>query len=453
MINGDAKGVFMKDRFRLFKIMALALLLAFSFVACEEWFNFSEEEGGSSGNDDEYCRLGIGDFWIIKDESKPLSDYVSSYLKNPLNWYSNRPSIATVSDTGVVQGHAEGKAVISILTSDGKSTDSCNVTVLDPKANYVIENESSYQGSEFTQMTNFFWYTLAEREYGEVNSERRKWAANYIKTNKIKIILSDNDSGYAWIRPDLLDRIYINAPTLNYYLGFHNEGYDNLGNMRPGSGFRGRYYSWITHETMHLDQYSGDSFSLMAGMRPDICAAAEMLTEYLAHFYTEGRFEDENGQSTWIYLDTPNAIERQSRLMILSTDPWSNFDWNNDNPSLPHTFQSTNWFNNELSGYAQHAFISGMPERYAFTSPLRNASREDILRLTRSLLNCRDPQMADVTDDAIMYVFNALRKAAIGDSKYMFITDYFHPWTVYQPDFDRFQNLIAQWDANYAAQQ
>jgi hypothetical protein len=61
--------------------------------------------------------------------------------------------------------------------------------------------------------------------------------------------------------------------------------------------------------------------------------------------------------------------------------------------------------------------------------------------------------MAGVTDEALMYVFDALRKAAVGDSKYMFYTDDYDPWAVNRESFARFQDLIAQWDANYAARQ
>jgi hypothetical protein len=439
----------MKSRFSLFKVFALALLLAFSFTACEEWFNFSEENPEPYvppplpifiQNSNYYIRIGHPHQLIVENSEN-----------QQLIWSSSNPGVATLSDAGVVHGISSGKAVISVKTSDGKSDFSCDVSIIsDPETTYVIENETSWTDEECADMKSVIWYLLAEGENGRgVGGD---WTANYIKTNKIKIILSDLDNGFAWIYPDLLDRIYLEAKILRDRLDRSiEEGgkeYDDSYVVLPMTGVRAKYHNFITHETMHLAQYRGDSFSLMAGMRPDICAAAHMLTEFLAWFYTEGRPFD-----SYVYADDPNAIALQSRYMILSVDPWEYDNERIKDPSLPPAIHSTPWFNNELSGYAQHAFRSDLVRNSAMGSRPVQASREYILRLARSLLACRNPKMAGVNDEALWTVFEALRKAAIGDSKYMFITDYFHPWTVYQPDFDRFQNLIAQWDANYAAQQ
>jgi hypothetical protein len=198
-------------------------------------------------------------------------------------------------------------------------------------------------------------------------------------------------------------------------------------------------FTIISHETMHLIQYGGHAFNLMKGMRPDICAAVNMLTEYLAWFYTETRLP-----GTDITIDMKDAVERQSEYMISSTDPWSNRD------QIIHV---TPWFANELGTYAGQAFQIGIVRENTMTPPLIQASKEDMMKVARAILACRDPKMAGVTDDALWTVFDALRRASTGDSKYFKLAD---DWSgfygVNREMFNDFQESIANWDASYAAQ-
>jgi hypothetical protein len=64
------------------------------------------------------------------------------------------------------------------------------------------------------------------------------------------------------------------------------------------------------------------------------------------------------------------------------------------------------------------------------------------------MLACRDPKKAGVTDEALWTVFDALCKAAVGNSKYLNIGS----WKLPQESFDAFQAFIAEWDAAFEVQ-
>jgi hypothetical protein len=138
-------------------------------------------------------------------------------------------------------------------------------------------------------------------------------------------------------------------------------------------GLRKQLYVFFTHESMYLVQYKSNAFNLVTGMRPDICAATNMLTEFLAWFYTDDRYP-----GTIITANMENAVETQSKYMILSTDPCEYDNARAKDPSLPEFIHGSPWFNNELSGYARHAFTSALVRENAMTAPLRQASQEDI---------------------------------------------------------------------------
>jgi hypothetical protein len=302
-------------------------------------------------------------------------------------------------------------------------------------ADYPIINETGKPDLdlEFAELRDYIWLMYAEKE------DVGEWTANYVKTNKIKTILSDGTGGWAWIRPSQLDRLYLNANAFYKMLSFFK---DAGGEDISGDNDR-LLYGFITHETMHLVQYKSGVFDLMKGMRPDICAATEMLKEFLAWFYTETRYP-----GMIITADMANAVETQSKYMILSTDPWEYDNACAKDPSLPDFIHSTPWFNNELNGYMQYAITSVGGS--AMTPPLRQASKEDMLKIARAMLACRDPKMAGVTDDALWTVFDALRKATVGNSKYLKFGNDVR--VVNRESFDAFQELIAEWDAEYAAQ-
>jgi hypothetical protein len=301
-------------------------------------------------------------------------------------------------------------------------------------ADYPILNESGKPDSAIADLKDIIWLMYAERE------DVRDWTANYIKTNNIKTILSSGNNGNAWMFPDRLDRLCLSTDFFEIFFGdlYYNEYGDN-----DKAAVREEIYGTITHETMHLAQYKSGAFNLMKGMRPDICAATDMLVEFLAWFYTDTRYP-----GTDITANMKDAVEIQSKYMILSTDPWEYESARTKDPSLPPYIHSAPWFNNSVSSYAQHTFTSALVHESAMTAPLRQASQEDILKIARAMLACRDPKMAGVTDEALEIVVDALRDVAIGNSKYL----KFGAYGVRQDSFDNFQDFIAQWDAAFAAQ-
>jgi len=306
------------------------------------------------------------------------------------------------------------------------------------RADYVIENETGKPDSdpEIAWVKDLVWLMYAENEYAG------EWTANYVRTNKVKTILSDGTGGWAWIKPDQMDRFYLNTEAFSFYESFYEEYDDN-----NRADVRKNLFGALAHETMHLVQYKSGAFNLMKGMRPDICAAAEMLTEFLAWFYTGKR-----SSGAYVSANMEKAVEKQSKYMILATDPWAYDDARAKDPSLPDPSHTAPWFNNELSSYAQHAFVSWLVRESAMTTPLIQAGKEDVLKLARALLACRDPKTAGVTDEALWTVCEALRKVAIGDSKYLKFNDNGNWAGASRDSFDNFQEIIANWDAEYAVQ-
>jgi len=118
-------------------------------------------------------------------------------------------------------------------------------------------------------LKDWIWLMYAERE------DIGEWTANYIKSNKIKTILSNDQGSNAWMNPSQLDRIYINEYLCSMEFGWYN---DSQYNANDRANMRKSTFKKIPHETMHLIQYGGNAFNLMKGMRPDICAAVNMRT-------------------------------------------------------------------------------------------------------------------------------------------------------------------------------
>jgi len=203
---------------------------------------------------------------------------------------------------------------------------------------------------------------------------------------------------------------------------------------------------------MHIVQYKSSGWiDLMKGMRPDICAAARMMTEFLAWFYTTYRDD-----SAYVYADMPNAVETQSKYMVIETDMLKYQDSTKyyedmraKDPSLPPFIIGASW---AFDQYAWAAMSTGEVWGSAMTPPLIKASKEDQLKIARALLACRDPKKAGVTDEVLWIAFDFLR-GSVETGEHIIFYDYGSPLAEMRESFDQFQELIARWDAEYAAQQ
>jgi len=170
------------------------------------------------------------------------------------------------------------------------------------------------------------------------------------------------------MNPDQMDRLYLNEDFLSGILVSYNDAeYDA---NRRAEARQNVIFSFCTHETMHLVQYGSGAFNLMKGMRPNICAAVDMLTEFLAWFYTGPRYPD-----TYITADMANAVETQSKYMILAVDPDEYDAARAKDPSLPPFVHSAPWFHNEIGNYVRQAFTNSIVRKNAFTDPLRQAKK------------------------------------------------------------------------------
>jgi hypothetical protein len=212
------------------------------------------------------------------------------------------------------------------------------------RGDYVIVNETVRPDSEMEFLKDLIWRVYAIKEHvGD-------WAANYVKTNKVKTIISTAYDADAWIDPEKLDGFYFNPDRPKSMLQSYEKEDDFYKNVVHEQVFK-----LFTHETMHLVQYKGDVFRSMAGMRPDICAAFDMMSEFIPWFYTDTRYSDDYV----IAVSMENAVERQSKYMELATDPNRYETERAKDPSLPYFLFSSQWFNNYLAHYAKHAFVVG----------------------------------------------------------------------------------------------
>ena len=441
----------MKKLFKVFGTIAMLAVLLLSFAACDVFFEKYDPPPVSVPYVPVTIITGVPTSGMV---GTPLSLWGNVEPPDATN-YIIVWTVKSAGNTGAavrddtLTATASGTVTVTATIANGKTKNTPYIqdftiaftSIFDNfnKADYVIINESGKPDSdpEVVWLRDLTWLMYAENAYvGD-------WTANYIKTNKIKTIMAINSSSWAYMTPDYLDRFYLNMSSICQYMDFFEKIDDDY-----RASIRKQLYEFYTHETMHLVQYKSKPFDLMKGMRPDIGAAADMLTEFLAWFYTNTRYPGHV-----ITADMEDAVQTQSKYMILSTDPWEYDNERAKDPSLPYYIHSTPWFNNNVSGYAQHAFTSALPRESAMTPPLRQASKEDILKPARVLLACRDPKMAGVTDEALWTVMEALRKVATGESKYLRLADDYSGWYGANRDlFDNFQDIIANWDAEYAKQ-
>ena len=82
---------------------------------------------------------------IAVGNTKQLTDtvYPLNATNKIVSWSSNKPLIATVSNTGLVSAVAPGTAIITVTTDDGSKTASSNITVTQPVSGVSVDPTST----------------------------------------------------------------------------------------------------------------------------------------------------------------------------------------------------------------------------------------------------------------------------------------------------------------------
>lgn len=121
--------------------------------------------------------LDLSSFTIDKDAERQLTAAISpadATIKT-VTWSSNNNSIATVSNTGLVKGVADGTAVITVTSNDGNKTAQCSVTVQQGVVN-VISVSLNWENLPISKNTS---YGIAVSFYpSDATNKKVTWTSN-----------------------------------------------------------------------------------------------------------------------------------------------------------------------------------------------------------------------------------------------------------------------------------
>ena len=83
---------------------------------------------------------GVGTTYVLQDEILP-----TTAANRNVSYKSSDPSVAEVSNAGVITAKAAGTATVTVTTEDGEKTDTCDVEVKDSGNARVLRDASDYQ--------------------------------------------------------------------------------------------------------------------------------------------------------------------------------------------------------------------------------------------------------------------------------------------------------------------
>lgn len=117
------------------KLLIIAALGALVLTACKEEVKKRDAIGATSVTlDSDNLEIPIGQIVQLNPTVLPEN------TDNPLRWISNKPSVATVSKEGVVEGIAPGEATIMAVAGGASAV--CHVSVFRPISELVLLDES-----------------------------------------------------------------------------------------------------------------------------------------------------------------------------------------------------------------------------------------------------------------------------------------------------------------------
>ena len=111
-----------------------------------------------------------------------------------VTWFSSDDMVASVSSTGVVMGVAAGSAIITVLTTDGKKTATCNVVVKEPVLSPLESIDLGLPSG--LKWASFNLGASAPEEYGDYYA----WGETepYYSNQNPLTWKEGKDSGYNW---------------------------------------------------------------------------------------------------------------------------------------------------------------------------------------------------------------------------------------------------------------
>lgn len=97
----------------------------------------------------------------------------SNATNKTVTWSSDKPEIASVTNTGRVTGKSEGTATITVTTNDGSKTDTCTVTVTTPIRSYfgvvsddfVVNEQNIKENTEELNLNSKNYTATVEMDY------------------------------------------------------------------------------------------------------------------------------------------------------------------------------------------------------------------------------------------------------------------------------------------------
>jgi len=155
----------------------------------------------------------------------------------------------------------------------------------------------------------------------------------------------------------------------------------------------------LMHETTHLLHYNEVlSHKEMLRVHPAMYVALHLSMEFFATIYGKD-----------VLLTTKGGAKRNETLVRKSADPYNHV-------GADHLYMdfARSYYTNE---YMNHALATGIPGNPKIISD------GDILALMRKIMQCKSPDIPDLSDETLMLVYSEMKKCADGTSEYIYFDD------------------------------
>jgi uncharacterized protein YjdB/formylglycine-generating enzyme required for sulfatase activity len=112
---------------KTWKLLLIVAIMFVVFTGCDNGNDPTPKDVLVTG----VTLAGDAEFGLLVDEERILTYTVlpANATNKKVSWHSSYPSVATVSNTGIITAAAIGRATITVITDDGRYMASCTVTV------------------------------------------------------------------------------------------------------------------------------------------------------------------------------------------------------------------------------------------------------------------------------------------------------------------------------------